>query len=113
MANGKVTAAPLNRFAVVTVITPVGRNSKPNIQRLGDEANGRLGISRFGGSIPFFIGVAVGTTIADRPPHRSVRARLHIKCVPSHFMRYVAAKFMWRPAFTTVRIREPVHLDTT
>jgi len=28
-------------------------------------------------------------------------------------MRYVAAKFMWRPALTTVKTSEPVHLDTT
>src|SRR5712692_8274417 len=27
-------------------------------------------------------GVAVGTTIADRPPHRSVRARLRIRLLP-------------------------------
>jgi hypothetical protein len=26
--------------------------------------------------------VAVGTTIADRPPHRSVRARLRIRLLP-------------------------------
>jgi hypothetical protein len=61
----------------------------------------------------FFYVVAVGTTIADRPPHRSVRARLRIKCVPSHFMQYVASRIMCRPAFTTVKISEPVHLDTT
>jgi hypothetical protein len=28
---------------------------------------------------PFWIAVAVGTTIADRPPHRSVQARLRIR----------------------------------
>ena len=28
------------------------------------------------------IGVAVGTTIADRPPHRTVRARLRIRLPP-------------------------------
>jgi hypothetical protein len=65
------------------------------------------------GLVPFFMGVAVGTTIADRPPRRSVRARLRIKCDGTHFMRYVASRFMCRPVFTTVRISEPVHLDTT
>src|SRR5712664_421585 len=29
--------------------------------------------------LPFWITVAVGTTIADRPPRRSVRARLRIR----------------------------------
>jgi hypothetical protein len=30
----------------------------------------------------FWITVAVGTTIADRPPHRSVQARLRIRLLP-------------------------------
>ena len=29
-----------------------------------------------------YLTVAVGTTIADRPPHRSVRARLRIRLLP-------------------------------
>src|SRR6266853_2674831 len=32
--------------------------------------------------VPFWITVAVGTTIADRPPHRSVQARLRIRLLP-------------------------------
>jgi len=36
-----------------------------------------------------------------------------IKCDGTHFMSYVAARFMCRPAFTTVRMSEPVDLDTT
>ena len=39
--------------------------------------------SRLGGlEARFWITVAVGTTIADRPPHRSVRARLRIRLLP-------------------------------
>src|SRR5207244_6827362 len=30
----------------------------------------------------FWIAVAVGTTITDRPPHRSVHARLRIRLLP-------------------------------
>jgi hypothetical protein len=59
------------------------------------------------------LAVAVATSITDRPPHRTGRARLRIKCARTHLMRYVAAKLMWRPAFTAVEISEPVNLDTT
>src|SRR5438046_4174267 len=39
-------------------------------------------LARTDSHIPISITVAVGTTIADRPPHRSVRARLRIRLLP-------------------------------
>src|SRR6202011_1618920 len=45
-----------------------------------DDRNTRQGELARAGS--FFYIVAVGTTIADRPPHRSVRARLRIRLLP-------------------------------
>jgi hypothetical protein len=38
--------------------------------------------SRYLSHVPIWITVAVGTTIAGRPPHRSVRARLRIRLLP-------------------------------
>src|SRR5437016_2507397 len=39
-------------------------------------------LDTYGLEARFWITVAVGTTIADRPPHRSVRARLRIRLLP-------------------------------
>src|SRR5438132_6972039 len=39
-------------------------------------------LDTYGLEARFWIAVAVGTTIADRPPHRSVQARLRIRLLP-------------------------------
>ena len=60
-------------------------------------------------------GVAVGTTITDRPPHRTVRARLRIRLPP----RMSSVKALHRVRMESARDRnpfvhepeEPVHGD--
>ena len=52
---------------------------------------------------PFWITVAVGTTIADRPPHRSVRARLRIRLLP----RMNGVEALVRIRMQNMRVRNP------
>jgi hypothetical protein len=47
--------------------------------------------------------VAVGTTIADRPPHRSVRARLRIRLLP----RMNGVEALVRIRMQNMRVRNP------
>ena len=49
------------------------------------------------------ITVAVGTTIADRPPHRSVRARLRIRLLP----RMNGVEALVRIRMQNMRVRNP------
>src|SRR6202140_3492909 len=62
--------------------------------------------------------VAVGTTIADRPPHRSVRARLRIRLLPgmlngegSHRIR-MQNMWSWNPSAQEWIEPIPPHLCT-
>src|SRR6201993_941579 len=52
-------------------IVPAARRRSPRTLTLAEREDISRGIA-----------VAVGTTIADRPPHRSVRARLRIRLLP-------------------------------
>jgi hypothetical protein len=51
----------------------------------------------------FWMVVAVGTTIADRPPHRSVRARLRIRLLP----RMNGVEALVRIRMQNMRVRNP------
>ena len=66
-----------NRDANTTVCAPRKNNSDATIS---------AGSCRIAGKTGNYVQppstVAVGTTIADRPPHRSVRARLRIRLLP-------------------------------
>jgi hypothetical protein len=54
-------------------------------------------------TMPDWITVAVGTTIAGRPPHRSVRARLRIRLLP----RMNGVEALVRIGMQNVRVRNP------
>src|SRR5205807_7470512 len=53
--------------------------------------------------VPVWITVAVGTTIAGRPPHRSVRARLRIRLLP----RMNGVEALVRIRMQNMRVRNP------
>jgi len=63
-------STPLTSRIYLNVKWPMRRRGKKDVQGSGPDTEREVGLCSV---------VAVGTTIADRPPHRSVRARLRIR----------------------------------